>query len=73
MKILCKLFGHKPETIGTNSHQISTHEKCERCGLSRKLYRVSETDCFQWVYSDGRKSVGVPMTLEQDIEFGDIH
>lgn len=72
MKLLCKLFGHNVETTHTNKHQIATGEKCGRCGLSRKLKRIEETNCVQWVYSDGRKSVGVPIMREDFIGFGDI-
>lgn len=72
MKLLCKLLGHSVETTHTNQHQIATGEKCSRCGLSRKLNRIEQTNCVQWVYSDGRKSVGVPIMREDSIEFGNV-
>jgi hypothetical protein len=71
-KFLCKVFGHSAETTHTNEWQVPTCEKCERCGLSRKMQRVPETNCFQWVYSDGRKSIGLTSKQISDIEFGGL-
>jgi hypothetical protein len=72
MSILCKIFGHSPETTHTNSWQIPTGEKCSRCGLSRKMMRVQETNCFQWVYSDGRQSIGLVQSQIDDVKFGEL-
>ena len=72
MNIICKLLGHSVETLRTNQHQIPTREGCKRCGLVRSLESIPETNCVQWVYTDGRESVGVPHTLEQDIKFGEL-
>lgn len=72
MSLLCKIFGHKVETVGTNDWQIATHEKCEFCGLSRKMQRIEETNCYQWIYSDGRRSIGVVSKLVSDIDFGEL-
>ncbi len=71
-KLICKVFGHSVETTHTNEWQVPTAEKCERCGLSRKMKRIPETNCFQWVYSDGRQSIGLVAFKIDDIQFGDI-
>jgi hypothetical protein len=71
-KLLCKVFGHSVETTHTNQWQIPTREKCTRCGLVRSMEKVPETNCFQWVYSDGRKSIGLTATRIDGIEFGDL-
>jgi len=71
-KFLCKVFGHNVETTHTNRWQIPTREKCERCGLSRSMERVPDTNCFQWVYSDGRESIGLVAFKIDDIMFGDL-
>lgn len=72
MSLLCKIFGHKVDVSGTNEWEVSTHEYCTRCGLSRRMKRIPETNCFQWIYSDGRKSIGVVPKLVSDIEFGEL-
>jgi hypothetical protein len=72
MGILCKVFGHKPEVTHTNDWQVPTVEKCARCGLERKMRRIPETNCFQWVYSDGKKSIGLTSKQISDIEFGEL-
>ena len=72
MSLLCKIIGHKVYYSGTNEWQVPTHEHCTRCGLSRRMKRIPETNCFQWVYSDGRRSIGVVPNLVSDIEFGDL-
>ena len=73
MSLLCKIIGHKVEVSGTNEWQVPTHEYCTRCKLSRRMKRIPETNCFQWIYSDGRKSVGYPSgAMVSDIDFGNL-
>jgi len=72
MSLICKIIGHKVDYSGTNEWQVPTHEYCTRCKLSRRMKRIPETNCFQWIYSDGRKSVGVVAKLVSDIDFGDL-
>ncbi len=71
-KLWCKLFGHSVETTHTNRYQIPTRERCMCCGLSREMKAIPETNCYQWRYSDGRNSIGVIVSLIDDIRFGDI-
>ena len=72
MGVMCRLFGHKPEVTHTNQHQIPTVEKCARCGLTRKMQRVNETNCYQWIYSDGRQSIGLVAFKIDEIKFGEL-
>ena len=73
MSLFCKIIGHKVEVSGTNEWQVPTREHCTRCGLSRRMKRIPDTNCFQWLYSDGRQSVGYPSgEMVSDIKFGDV-
>lgn len=71
-KLICKIFGHSVEATHTNEWQVPTREICTRCGLSRSMKRIPETNCFQWIYSDGRKSIGLVAVKVDEIRFGDI-
>ena len=71
-KFLCKVFGHNVEVTHTNEWQVATREKCTRCGLSRSMKRIPDTNCFQWIYSDGRQSIGLVAFKIDDIMFGDL-
>ena len=70
MSLLCKILGHKVETLCTNMWQIPTREGCKRCALIRNLDIIDGKAV--WQYTDGRKSNPLNIMSEQDIAFGDI-
>ncbi len=71
-KLFCKIFGHSPNAAHTNAWQVPTVEKCACCNLERKMKAIPESNCFQWVYSDGRKSIGLTSKEISSIKFGDL-